>query len=446
MTCSVLIKKFFLIAIVSISGILTGQNKPNVIIIYTDDQGSVDLNSYGAKDLETPNMDAIVDSGVRFTQFYASPICSPSRASLLTGKNPQRAGVERNSHLNEENGLPGTEYTMAEMFKDAGYSSAHIGKWHLGYTEGMSPNEQGFDYSFGHMAGCIDNYSHFFYWNGPNRHDLFRNGKEVYYDGQFFPDLMVKEASDFMDQNQNRPFFIYFAINMPHYPYQGDIKWLEYYQEKGLTSPRDLYAAFISTLDDRIGLLLKKLEELGIQKNTIILFQSDNGHSTEERAHFGGGSAGPYRGAKQCLFEGGIRVPAAISWINKIPSGEVRDQFAVNTDWMPTLAELCGIKLNSEEIDGKSLLPIIDDGNKQTQHTDGYCWKYKGMWAARKGKWKLLGNPYDTSNRDYKFLENRFLVNLDNDLGETSNVANKYPEIVSELEKQYEKWLENNYK
>ena len=427
-------------------GFISAQVKPNVIIIYTDDQGSVDLNSYGAKDLVTPNMDKIVQGGVRFTQFYASPVCSPSRASLLTGKNPQRAGVERNSlaQLNQENGLPGTEYTMAEMFKDAGYATAHIGKWHLGYAPEMSPNAQGFDHSFGHMVGCIDNYSHFFYWNGPNRHDLFRNGEEVYYDGQFFPDLMVKEASDFMEQNQKKPFFIYFAINMPHYPYQGDTKWLEYYKNKGLPYPRDLYAAFLSTLDDRIGLLLKKLEKLGLNDNTIIVFQSDNGHSTEERAHFGGGSAGPYRGAKQSLFEGGIRVPAAISWANKIPSGEVRDQFAVNTDWMPTLAELCGIKLNSEKMDGKSLLTIINDVNEKTQHANGYCWAYKDMWAARKGKWKLMGNPYDTNNRDYKFSKDKFLVNLENDLGETTNLSDKHPDIVAELEKQYETWLKNN--
>lgn len=429
-------------------GFISAQVKPNVIIIYTDDQGSVDLNSYGAKDLVTPNMDKIVKGGVHFTQFYASPVCSPSRASLLTGKNPQRAGVERNSsaQLNQENGLPGTEYTMAEMFKDAGYATAHIGKWHLGYAPEMSPNAQGFDHSFGHMVGCIDNYSHFFYWNGPNRHDLFRNGEEVYYDGQFFPDLMVKEASDFMEQNQKKPFFIYFAINMPHYPYQGDTKWLEYYKNKGLAYPRDLYAAFLSTLDDRIGLLLKKLEELGLNDNTIIVFQSDNGHSTEERAHFGGGSAGPYRGAKQSLFEGGIRVPAAISWANKIPAGEVRDQFAVNTDWMPTLAELCGIKLNSEKMDGKSLLTIINDMNEKTQHANGYCWAYKDMWAARKGKWKLMGNPYDTSNRDYKFPKDKFLVNLENDLGETTNLSDKHPDIVAELEEQYETWLKNNKK
>jgi len=446
MTQSISVKKILLVIIIFYFGIVNAQERPNVIIIYTDDQGSIDLNSFGAKDLVTPNMDTIVKSGVRFTQFYGAPICSPSRASLLTGKNPERAGVLRNSspHVGQENGLPGSEYTMAEMFKDAGYSTAHIGKWHLGFTSEMIPNAQGFEHSFGHKAGCIDNYSHFFYWNGANRHDLHRNGKEVYYDGQFFPDLMVKEATQFMEQNKTKPFFLYFAINMPHYPYQGDVKWLEYYQAKGLAYPRDLYAAFISTLDDRIGLLLNKLEELGVKENTIIVFQSDNGHSTEERAHFGGGSSGPYRGAKQCLFEGGIRVPAAISWVNKIPSGEVRNQFSVNTDWMPTLAELCGIKLNTEEMDGKSLVAVINDVDKETQHTAGYCWAYKDMWVARKGKWKLLGNPYDTSNRNYKFTENRFLVNLENDLGETTNVAHKYPVIVAELEKQYENWLENN--
>ena len=159
------ILKYILFALInSISGLVLAQDKPNVIIIYTDDQGSVDLNCYGSKDLLTPNMDKIAKSGVRFTQFYASPICSPSRATLLTGKNPQRAGLPGNTSAtpNQTTGLSGTEYTMAEMFKDAGYKTAHIGKWHLGYTPEMSPNAQGFDYSFGHMVGCIYNYSHFY--------------------------------------------------------------------------------------------------------------------------------------------------------------------------------------------------------------------------------------------------------------------------------------------
>jgi arylsulfatase A-like enzyme len=436
------IKILFLVLLMC-SSLTHAQDKPNVIIIYTDDQGSVDLGSYGATDLVTPNMDALVESGVRFTQFYASPICSPSRASLLTGKTPQRAGCPGNAGATRSStsGLPGNEYTMAEMFKNAGYKTAHIGKWHLGYQPEMSPNAQGFDYSFGHLVGCIDNYSHFFYWNGPNRHDLYRNGKEVFHPGEFFPDLMVKEASEFIDQNREQPFFMYFAMNLPHYPYQGDPGWLEYYREKGVAYPRDLYAAFLSTQDDRIGMLLKKLDDLGIRDNTIIIFQSDNGHSTEERAHGGGGSAGPYRGAKQCLFEGGIRVPAAISWPEKIAPGEVRDQFAVNTDWMPTLAELCGIPLETTGLDGKSLMPIISDASAETLHTEGYCWAFSDMWVARRGKWKLIGNPYDTGQRDYTFQEERFLVNLDEDPGERTNLASQFPVVVQELEKQYQQWL-----
>lgn len=193
--------------------------KPNVIIIYTDDQGTIDLNSFGATDLVTPNMDKIVYSGIKFTQFYAAPVCCPSRAGLLTGKTPQRAGVPYN--IGPNSGLGSEHYTMAEMFKDAGYNTCHIGKWHLGHETEYQPNAHGFDYSFGHLGGCIDNYSHFFYWNGPNRHDLYRNGEEVFYEGQFFPDLMVKETSVFMEKNKNSPFFIYFALNTPHYPYQG---------------------------------------------------------------------------------------------------------------------------------------------------------------------------------------------------------------------------------
>ena len=151
--------------------------------------------------------------------------------------------------------------TLAKMFKAAGYATAHIGKWHLGFTPETMPNGQGFDYSFGHMGGCIDNFSHFFYWEGPNRHDLYRNGQEVYYPGRFFPDLMVEEARRFLKENRQRPFFLYFAFNMPHYPYQAEPKWLEHY--KGLPYPRNLYAAFVSTLDDRVGALLKTVDELG---------------------------------------------------------------------------------------------------------------------------------------------------------------------------------------
>jgi arylsulfatase A-like enzyme len=417
--------------------------KPNVIIIYTDDQGAIDLKSFGAYDLVTPNMDKLVKSGIKFTQFYGAPICSPSRAGLLTGKTPQRSGVPGNvSSLSLEAGMPNEQYTIAEMFKDAGYKTAHIGKWHLGHGQDKQPNAQGFDYSFGHFVGCIDNYSHFFFWQGPNRHDLYRNGKEVFYDGQFFPDLMVKEASTFIEENKNSPFFIYFALNTPHYPYQGTPEWLKYYQDKGLSYPRDLYAAFLSTQDDKIGELLESLERFGLRENTIIIFQSDNGYSTEERAHFGGGNAGIFRGSKFSLFEGGIRVPAAISWPAKLKPGEVRNQMAVNADWMPTLAELCDIDLDTNELDGKSLVAIIKQKEHETLHNQ-FCWQNGKHWAARKDNWKLLGNP---AIRGEEFLpkDSLFLVNLKDDPGEINNLAEKYPEKVNELEEQYKSWVEKN--
>jgi arylsulfatase A len=416
-----------------------GSKMPNVILIYTDDQGTIDLNSYGARDLVTPNMDRIVNSGIMFTQFYGAPVCSPSRAGLLTGKTPQRAGVPGNVGL--KGGLSSEQYTMAEMFKDAGYNTALIGKWHLGQTRENQPGVHGFDYSFGHLGGCIDNYSHFFYWAGPNRHDLYRNGEEIYMDGQFFPDLMVAEASAFMQKNRNNPFFIYFALNTPHYPYQGTPEWLKYYQEKGVKYPRDLYAAFLSTQDDKIGELLQELDKLGITDNTIIVFQSDNGYSTEERAHFGGGNAGIFRGTKFSLFEGGIRVPAAISWPARLKAGEVRAQLAVNADWMPTLAELCGIDLDTRELDGKSLVPVINDNNLESLHSNGFCWQHQKQWAARKGDWKLLGNPAIPGE---KFVpgDSMFLVNLKNDPGEMNNLAKEYPEKVEELKNLYETWLQ----
>ncbi len=439
-------KSFFLFTGLAVNFfIANGQNKlnhgkPNVIIIYTDDQGAIDVNCFGAKDLVTPNMDKLVNSGVKFSQFYGAPICSPSRAGLLTGKTPQRAGVP--SNVGASNGMPSEQYTIAEMFKDAGYKTAHIGKWHLGESEDKLPNAQGFDYSFGHHGGCIDNYSHFFFWSGPNRHDLYRNGEEVFYPGSFFPDLMVKEASAFLEKNKSTPFFMYYAMNAPHYPYQGSKKWLDYYRKKGVAYPRDLYAAFISTMDEEIGQLLKKLEDLGLRKNTIIVFQADNGYSTEERAHYGGGNSGVYRGSKFSLFEGGIRVPAAISWLAMIKKGEVRNQVAVNADWMPTLAELCGIALDTSDLDGVSLVSVIKDKDHESIHPQ-FCWKNGKSWAARNGNWKLLGNPM-IAGVNFLPKDSLFLVNLEEDPGERNNIAGMFPEKVKELKIQYEEWLLRN--
>ena len=421
--------------------------KPNVIVIYTDDQGSVDMGAYGASDLATPHMDALAKRGVRFTQFYApAPVCSPSRAGLLTGRYPVGAGVPGNVSSKPGNaGMPTEQITMAEMFRTAGYATAHIGKWHLGYTAETMPNAQGFDHSFGHMGGCIDNYSHFFYWSGPNQHDLHRNGEEVFHDGEFFQDLMVREADQFIEAHREEPFFMYFAFNAPHYPYQGYARWLEHYRDQGVPYPRDLYAAFLSTQDEHIGQLVSLIERAGLREDTIIVLQSDHGHSTEERAHFGGGSAGPYRGAKFSMFEGGLRVPAVISWPGHLPEDEVRLQMAHGCDWMPTLAALAGVDTVPEGIDGRSIADVIQDAAAPTPH-DYLIWQVKegesATWAVREGDWKLLINVRDTTDgTNVQNIAGPFLVNLAEDIGETTNLAGDHPDIVERLTRIHDDWL-----
>ena len=413
--------------------------KPNVILILTDDQGYGDVGAFGAKDILTPNLDRIAAAGVRFTQFYATASsCSPSRASVMTGMVPQRAGVPGNvqSLPAPPTGMPTERVTIADMLKAEGYRTAQIGKWHLGWGEGLTPLDQGFDYAFGHIGGVIDNWSHFYYWKGPNRHDLHRNNIEIFRDGEYFPDMMLEEAVEFIDDSNGQPFFIYYAINTPHYPYQGDAKWIEYYRSAGVAYPRDLYNAFVSSMDDRIGTLLDVLESRGLAENTIILFQSDHGHSTEERAHWGGGSAGIYRGAKFSLFEGGIRVPAMISWPAGLPAGEVCDRFVTGNDWLPTLADILGIDVRALDLDGHSLLPIIENAKRKTAYTD-YLWELGGRWAVREGPWKLLIRPRDTTERhdpgELPAEDQHFLVNLEEDPSEQKNVAKLHPDIVERL-------------
>ncbi len=413
--------------------------KPNVIVILSDDQGTLDLQSYGATDLHTPNLDALARQGVRFTQFYAAaPICSPSRAALLTGKVPQRAGLTGNaSAKNPASSLPTEQVTLAELMKGAGYVTGHIGKWHLGYAPATMPNGQGFDYSFGHMVGCIDNYSHFFYWDGPNQHDLWRNGQEVWHDGEFFPDLLNQEMTAFIGQHKSQPFFVYWAINYPHYPMQGSPEWRARYAN--LPRPRRDYAAAVSTMDEKIGEVLQKLTDLKLRENTIIVFMSDHGHSTEERAMGGAGFAGPFRGAKGSLFEAGIRVPAFISWPGHLPQNQVRHQLGVGTDWFPTVAELCGIPLPAGPLDGKSLVPVITQ-NAPSPHQTFY-WAFGKQWAVRQGDWKLLGNPQDPSKKDKTPPPDQlFLANLRQDSTETENYAAQHPDVVTKLKALHENW------
>lgn len=425
----------------SIVGILTnawggesGSRSPNVVLIYTDDQGSIDLGCYGSSDLVTPHTDALAAQGIRLTQMYAaSAVCSPSRAALLTGRQPGRTSVSGNVGSRSAEGLKGVP-TLAHTLKKGGYATALFGKWHLGSGPDTNPLANGFDESFGHLGGCIDNYSHFYYWSGPNRHDLWKNGEEVFRDGRYFPDLVAEEVEGFIDRHAEQPFFLYVAFNTPHYPYQGEQRWIEHYQKSGVKYPRDLYAASVSSQDERVGRIVTMLEKRGIRDDTIIIFQSDQGHSVEERAHFGGGSAGASRGAKFSLLEGGIRVPSIISYPKRLPKGEIRNQLVSAMDWLPTLAELCGVNLLDQDVDGRSMVRILESATAPETHQTLY-WQMGRQWAVREGPWKLIIHPINPVPNDAlsKADLKEMLVNLNDDPEERHNLITDHPEKAKVL-------------
>ena len=409
--------------------------KPNVLLIFADDQGTLDVNCFGSKDLYTPHLDKLATRGLRFRQFYVgAPVCSPSRAALLTGRYPQRAGLPTNA--GRSRGLPPSEVTIAETLKKAGYRTAIFGKWHLGLSLDLGPLAQGFDEFLGHRNGCIDNYSHFFYWSGPNLHDLWKGKAEHWEDGVFFPDIVVREATRFLEENKERPFFLYLPFNVPHYPEQGTPRFRKMYAK--LKEPRRSYAAFVSTLDDRIGKVIAKVDELGIRDNTLIVFLSDHGYSTEQRANYGGGNAGPYRGHKFTLWEGGIRVPCIASMPGTLPEGEVREQLATSLDWYPTVAALCGAPLPKRTLDGASILPILKSPDAPPSHTTFHWQSGRGQWAVRDGHWKLVANGVGA-----KPHEKIFLSNMAKDATERKNIAKDHPDVVARLTDLHKQWVKD---
>ncbi len=303
--------------------------RPNVVILFTDDQGTVDAGCYGSKDLHTPNIDRLAQTGLRFTQAYAHTVCCPSRAALMTGRHPQRGGVHHWTQGNMK-GADGInmaleEVTLAEVLKGAGYRTALYGKWHLGAHRDFGPKKQGFDEFFGIRDGFIDNYNHYFL-HGTGFHDLYEGTNEVHAEGRYFPDMMVNRSLKFIDENKDRPFFLYVPFNIPHYPEQALKKHERMFADMK-DSARRSYAAIMATTDEYIGKIVDRIEAHSLRENTIIIFMSDNGHSEEvtnkirvdkhksgyPKDHFygasGGGSAGRWLGRKGQFLEGGSARP-----------------------------------------------------------------------------------------------------------------------------------------
>ncbi|MFD0712039.1 sulfatase-like hydrolase/transferase [Paenibacillus sp. GCM10027626] len=421
--------------------------KPNIVIIYCDDLGYGDLGCYGSDVIRTPHLDALAADGVRFTDWYSnSPVCSPSRAALLTGLYPAKAGV---SHIlggkRGTGGLKPEAKTLAERLQPAGYRTALYGKWHLGSAPDAKPNARGFDDYFGFHAGCIDYYSHIFYWGVPHVnpvHDLWSNREEVWRDGEYMTHIITDKSVEFIEQNRDQPFFLYAAYNAPHYPMHAPDKYMKRYSH--LPRDRQLMAAMISAVDDGVGDIAAALKRAGVYDNTIVFFSSDNGPSSEARNYldgtedvYYGGSAGIFRGHKASLFDGGIREPAILTYPSRIPSGQVCSEIGMMADFVPTALEFAGLDVPAAgEIDGTSVVAMVTEG-AATPHQQLF-WEYGSQLAVREGKWKLvIGGKLDF---DRTQPDEVHLSDLEADPGERVNLKDAHPELAARLERDVREW------
>jgi arylsulfatase A-like enzyme len=425
---------------------------PNFIVFLTDDQGYGDLSCMGASDFRTPHLDRLARQGARFTDWYSnSPVCSPSRAALLTGRYPAHAGVRiiLGGHRSAT-GLPTSTPTLATALRPLGYSTYLSGKWHLGLGENCRPQDHGFDHWFGFLAGCIDYYSHILYWGmnkpGPGinpTHDLWEDNHEVWRNGEYFTELVTRRAVEYLREaaRSGRPFFLYVPFNAPHYPMHAPQKYLDRFPD--LPWDRRIMAAMISAMDDGVGEIMAEVERLGLAANTCTFFTSDNGPSRETRNWldgtldpYYGGSAGKLKGHKFSLYEGGIRMPAIMHWPGAIPAGQTLTAPCASMDILPTLLAAAGGDPGECELDGINLLPYVTQGESLPQR-DLY-WEMDKQTAIRRGDWKLVLNGQLVEGAPPE--DAMHLSNLRADIGERINLVAQYPELTAELKRDAETW------
>ena len=406
---------------------------PNIVFVFADDMGYGDLSCYGATDIKTPNIDRIAENGIKFTEFYSvSPVCSPSRYGLMTGRYPVRDGIQGGVFFPESwTGMDTTEMTMAQLLKQKGYATGVIGKWHLGHRRQYLPRQRGFDYYFGIP-----------YSNDMEAVAYLRNNEVVTQDVDQSQNVKTytQEALQFIEQHQDGPFFLYLPHNMPHVPiYASD-------QFKG-TSERGLYGDVIQEIDGSVGQIIDKLASLGLAENTLVVVTSDNGPWLTMAEH--GGSAGDLRSGKQTTFEGGMRVPCVVQWPARISGGRVVDGMYNMMDWFPTFAHLTEAQPPTDRpIDGEDITEVLlGDGQRQGQDLAYYSVYTAELAAFRSGDWKLklpMERPYEGR---YGYAgeppHGLLLFNLEDDPEEKNNLAEQQPEKVQELQQNIAAFKQN---
>lgn len=439
---------FLAFALHVIAGILISKEhpKPNILFIMADDLGWMDLACQGNPLVETPNLDQLAKQGMRFTDAYAAaPVCSPTRCAVLTGQAPARIGLT--THLPgrffPKDGRPqpaelvpqlnGEHVTIAERMKEAGYASAFLGKWHVAPSTGrggkvadaVSPTGQGFDLNVGGTS----------YGGPPSFFSPYRNAElEDGPKGEYLPDRLVDETINFIDTSKGKPWMAHLWFYTVHWPMQAPESLLRKYADRtgpGLNDTR--YGAMIEAMDLAIGRLLSALEKRNSDKDTLVIFTSDNG------GFAGVSDCRPLRESKGHLYEGGIRVPLIVRWPGKVPAGTLCRDPVISMDFYPTFLELAGLKPGGKPIDGESLLPLIRQTGKLKRkelyfHFPNYAWHMGNRLAGavREGRWKLIRNYDDGS------LE---LYDLGKDLGEKNNLAQAHPETATRLDNGLTRWL-----
>ena len=412
------------------------KSRPNIIIFFTDDQGYADLGSYGAEGFETPHLDRLASEGIRFTNFYVpATVCTPSRAALLTGRYPKRSNLHEAVLFPYSNGgLSPQEYTMAEMLRDAGYSTSCIGKWHLGHKEEFMPNNHGFDQFYGvPYSNDMDNY----YYKQIDFQSpplpFFRNKQLIKSgpDQQFLTKEYTEEAISQIRNRGKKPFFMYLAHNMPHTPLHASASF------KG-KSKKGLYGDVIMELDWSAGEIIRVLKEEGIYENTLFIFTSDNGPQM--------GSAKPLRGQKAQTWEGGQRVPCIITWPDKIPKGVVSHEFANTMDLFPTLARITSSKVpKGLKPDGMDISKFLfaPESIKLPERAFYFYARNGQLEAIRLGKWKLHLEKSLGWDEKVKGTFQAALYDLDLDMAEKENVIKQFPEIANKLTDMLKKFDES---
>ena len=436
------------------------QKRPNILLIMTDDQGVGDLGIHNNDLLKTPNMDAIAKQGAEFKQFIVNFNCSPTRASMLTGRDNYRTGVVGVTETSPL--MKSSEITIAKLLSDAGYSTGIFGKWHLGDSYPMRPSDKGFQETLIHKGGGIGQASDppgNSYFNPILEHNNVRKVFEGYCD-----DIFADATLNFIEKNKEKPFFAYYATNLPHFPLTVSDKWADPFRKMGLHELNARTYGMVANVDANIGRLLAKLKELGIEDNTIVIFMSDNGPRTKRTKNdlYPDRYSMNLRGTKTSVYENGIRAPFFIKWPEVIPQGLKFTNLAANIDVMPTLLEACKVPVpNGLKLDGLSLMPLLSAKVKNLPEREIFIQGHAGSepfkyfhFTVRGQKYKLISptdDPYGDISRPTdadvrKMIANLELYDIEKDSSEINNIAKQHPEIVKSLLTKYENWFDQAIK